>query len=74
MMNKLDVYRQLVGDLVDRDMDLVDILLRAVVLHTHSIVVAGGVDDVVAAGEPPRAVLAPLTRTHLAELLAQTKS
>ena len=41
MMNKLDVYRQLVGDLVDRDMDLVDILLRAVVLHTHSIVVAG---------------------------------
>jgi hypothetical protein len=71
-MDKLDVYRQIFRDTIRDDMQLEDILLRALVLHTHSIVLRPDVylDDVQRNAEQLRLVLAPLTRTHVVHLVA----
>ncbi|HEY9422993.1 MAG TPA: hypothetical protein VIW92_16395 [Thermoanaerobaculia bacterium] len=71
-MNKLDVYKRILRDTVGDDMPLEDALLHMVVLHTHSIVPRPDVpiDDVLPGRGERRIVLAPLTRTHLAELVA----
>jgi hypothetical protein len=53
-------------------MQLEDILMRALVLHTHSIALRPGVflDDVQRSSDEQRLVLAPLTRTHVIELVS----
>jgi hypothetical protein len=72
-MDVLGVYEQILKDTIDVEMDVIDVLFRAVVLHTHSIALRPDVtlEDLAPSGTPPRIVLAPLTRTHLAELLAR---
>lgn len=71
-MNKLDVYKQILRDNIRDDMELEDLLMRALVLHTHSIALRSDVvlDDVRRSAGEQRLVLAPLTRTHVAELMA----
>lgn len=71
-MRHLDVYAQILKETVALEMDVVDVLLRAVVLHTHSIVLSESVvlEDVKPGAGSCRVVLAPLTRRHLAELLS----
>jgi hypothetical protein len=72
VMKKLDVYRQILRDVIHDDTALEDALLYIVVLHTHSITLRPGVT---VEDGPPNAgghgiVLAPLTRNHLAELVS----
>lgn len=71
-MNKLDIYTQILRDTIRNDWEVEDVLLRALVLHTHSIALHPDValDDVKRGVGEPRLVLAPLTRTHLAHLVA----
>ena len=71
-MKLIDVFTQILKDTTQGGEAVLDVLLRAVVLHTHSLVLAENVrlEDVVALGTPPRTLLAPLTRTHLAQVLA----
>jgi hypothetical protein len=70
-MKLIEVFQQVLRDLVRSDMALEDVLLHAVVLHTHSIVPRREVvlEDVKRNGDG-RIVLSPLTRSHLAALLA----
>jgi hypothetical protein len=70
-MTKVDVFKQILRDVVSDDADVLDVLLPMVVLHTHAIALRPGV--VVDDGPHPadgEVGLAPLTRTHLAELAA----
>lgn len=71
-MKLIDVFTQILKETTQENEDVRDVLLRAVVLHTHSLVLAQNVtlEDVDSHGTPPRTVLAPLTRTHLAQILA----
>jgi hypothetical protein len=71
-MNQLDVYRRILRDTIRVDMPLEDILLRALVLHTHSIALRPDVDldDVQRNVGELGLVLAPLTRTHVVNLVA----
>jgi hypothetical protein len=71
-MDKLDVYRQILRDTIRGDMQLEDILLRALVLHTHSIVLRPDIDldDIQRNVGELRLVLAPLTRTHVVNFVA----
>src|SRR5512143_1671111 len=71
-MKSLDVFKQLLHDGLEPDADELSFLSRAVVLHTHSIVLRPEVrlDDVKPDPTRGQVVLAPLTRTHVAELLA----
>lgn len=71
-MKLIDVFTQILKDRAQESEDVLDVLLRAVLLHTHSLVLAENVtlEDVDSHGTPPRTVLAPLTRTHLAQILA----
>lgn len=71
-MKMLDVYKQVLRDTTRDDMQLEDILLRALVLHTHALALRPEVslDDVRRNGSTRRLVLGPLTRTHVAELVA----
>lgn len=71
-MKKLDVYTQILRDAVRSDLQVEDVLLHALVPHTHSIALRRGValDDVQPSVREPRLVLAPLTRTLLAHLVA----
>jgi hypothetical protein len=72
MMKKLDVYKQILRDTIRDDMQLEDVLLRALVLHTHSIALRPSVslDDVQRDSGEHRLVLAPLTRSHVVELVS----
>ena len=70
-MKVLDVYAQVLRDTVRPDMALIDVLLHGVVLHTHSLslkkeVVLEDVNE-----QSGGIVLAPLTRHHVAEMLAK---
>lgn len=69
-MKKLDVYSQILKDTVLAEMEMIDVLLRGVVLHTHSISLKPDVllDDY--RGENDRVTLSPLTRHHVASMLA----
>ena len=69
-MKKLDVYSRILKDTVIAEMEMVDVLLRGVVLHTHSISLKPDVllDDY--RGKNDRVILAPLTRHHVASMLA----
>lgn len=70
-MNKIDVYVRILRDTVSKTAPIEDALLRAVVLHTHSIALRPEVAlEDLQKGDEPHIVLAPLTRTHVAELLA----
>ena len=71
-MNKIDVYKQILGDVISMQMSNEEVLLHMVVLHTHSIVVNSDVsiEDVNLNHEGQGIVLAPLTRRHLAELVS----
>jgi hypothetical protein len=71
-MTKLDVYRQILRSAIRDDMRLEDMLLSALVLHTHSIALRPDVDldDVRRTTGERRLVLAPLTNTHVTELMA----
>jgi hypothetical protein len=73
-MTLIEVFETILRDTVKKNtknMDVLDILMHAVVIHTHSIALRQDVklEDVweKSAG---RFVLAPLTRRHVAELLA----
>jgi len=73
-MKMLDVFRSILSETLTADMEAEDVLMRAVVLHTHSIVLRPGLDleDVLeAARNDGRLVLAPLTRRHVATLIAE---
>jgi hypothetical protein len=64
-VDTVEVFRRILRDTVRPDMPDADVLSRMVVLHTHSLEL----------NEPPSGhghagVLAPLTRTHVAELVA----
>ncbi len=69
-MRKLDVYATILRDTVPADMDRIDVLLHGVVLHTHSISLKPEIalDDY--KGRNGRVVLSPLTRHHVASMLA----
>src|SRR4051794_6154186 len=71
-MNKIVVFKRIIRDTVKDDMPLEDALLHMVVLHTHSVALRPEVpvDDVEPDEGERRIVLAPLTRTHLAELFS----
>lgn len=71
-MNKFDVYKQILRDIIHDDTDLEDVLLYMVVLHTHSMILRSSVtveDGPKNSGERG-IVLAPFTRNHLAELVS----
>lgn len=73
-MKMLDVFRSILRDVLAVDMEVEDVLLRAVVLHTYSIalhrdIVLEDVSD--SERSDGRFVLAPLTRRHMAELVAE---
>ena len=73
-MKMLDVFRSILSETLTADMEAEDVLMRAVGLHTHSIVLRPGLDleDVLeAARNDGRLVLAPLTRRHVATLIAE---
>jgi hypothetical protein len=73
-MEMLEVHRQVLQDSVRSRAADTDILWRMVVLHTHSLVLRPGVTvkncGPVDPGDDGRVTLSPLTRTHLAELVA----
>jgi hypothetical protein len=71
-VNKVDIYRQILRDIIQDDMQIEDIVLRAFILHTHSLLLRTNisVDDVEGTGIEQRILLAPLTRTHVTELLS----
>jgi hypothetical protein len=71
-MEQLEVYRRILRDTVRPEVPDADVLFRMVVLHTHSLVLRPDVvvDDV-RPGDDGRVRLAPLTRTHIAELVAE---
>lgn len=71
-MTKLDVYREVLRGTVRADMALEEVLLVALVLHTHSLALRRDVelDDVRSQPGIHGIVLAPLTRTHVAQLLS----
>jgi hypothetical protein len=71
-MRKVDVYMAIIRDAISKDVSPEDLLLHALVLHTHSIVLRDGVvlEDVRLDPHEQQMVLAPLTRNHVAELLA----
>ncbi len=70
-MKLIEVFQRILRDVVEPGMAMEDVLLRAVVLHTHAIVPSRDLvlDDVKQDGDD-RIVLSPLTRSHLAALLA----
>lgn len=73
-MKLLDVFRLVLRDSLVDEMAAGEVLMHAVVLHTHSIVLRHHVDlEDVAASERSggQFVLAPLTRSHVAELIAE---
>jgi hypothetical protein len=71
-MSQIEIYQQILNETVTPDMDVLDVLPRAVVLHTHSIALAESVvfEDIKPSAGSSRVALAPLTRTHLAALLS----
>jgi hypothetical protein len=71
-MNKMAVYESVLRDSVAPDGDIDETLWRAWVLHTHSLALRRDLqlDDVRPDADGQGLVLAPLTRNHLAELLA----
>lgn len=71
-MKKINVYTQILGDTIRSNSEIEEVLLRALVLHTHSIALHPGValGDVKRDFDESRVVLAPLTRTHVAQLVA----
>jgi hypothetical protein len=71
-MNKMAVYESVLRDSIAPDGDIDETLWRAWVLHTHSLGLRRDIqlDDVRPEAGDERVVLAPLTRNHLAELLA----
>jgi hypothetical protein len=73
-MKLLDVFRTILRDTISDDLADEDVLMRAVVLHTHSVALPAHleIDDVLESERSgARFVLAPLTRTHIASLLAE---
>jgi len=72
VVNKRQAYRQILRDSMRDGMQLEDVLLRALVLHTHSIALRPGIDldDVERNPGESRLILAPLTTTYVASLLA----
>lgn len=73
-MDMFEIHRQLLQDSVRSRVADADILWRMVVLHTHSLVLRPGVTvengGPVRPGDDGRVTLAPLTRAHLAQLVA----
>jgi hypothetical protein len=72
-MKVLEVYEAILRDTVKgmKNLDVIDILLHAVVIHTHSIVVRSDIElEDLWENRGPPFVLAPVTRWHAAELLA----
>jgi hypothetical protein len=72
MMTLLDVYKKILRDTIRDDMPIVDVLLRALVLHTHCIALRPGVslEDVRLDSGEQRIVLEPLTRTDVVGLVS----
>ena len=74
-MEILDVYRQVLRESVRSGAPDSDILWRMVALHTHSVVLRSGVavenGGILRPGADGRVTLSPLTRSHLAALVAE---
>jgi hypothetical protein len=71
-MDKMAVYESVLRDSVAPDGDVDETVWRAWVLHTHSLALRRDLqlDDVRPDADGQGVVLAPLTRSHIAELLA----
>jgi|JI10StandDraft_1071094.scaffolds.fasta_scaffold126184_2 hypothetical protein len=73
-MKMLDVFRSILREVLAVDMEVEDVLMRAVVLHTHAIALRRDIalEDVSESERSDgRLVLAPLTRRHVAALVAE---
>ncbi|MEZ4301773.1 MAG: hypothetical protein R3B70_42960 [Polyangiaceae bacterium] len=71
-MTKVEVFEQILRGSIRDGMQLEDILLRALVLHTHAVALHEDIslDDAQVERCERRLVLAPLTRSHVVELLS----
>lgn len=71
-MKKLDAYRHIMQDAIREGMSDKDILMLMVVFHLYGILLRPEVslEDVQPDGRLRSILLAPLTRTHLADLFA----
>lgn len=73
-MKVLDVFRAILRESLVDDMETEDVVMRAVVLHTHSLALRPEVvllDVAETERTNGRWVLAPLTRRQVAELIAE---
>lgn len=73
-MKLIDVFKSILGESLAAETEVEDVLMYAVVLHTHSIVLRDDVylEDVAESERVDgRLLLAPLTRRHLATLIAE---
>ena len=72
-MNVIDVYGNILRDLINKDSNVEDVLFLAVVLHSHSIALRTDIvlDDGRRIFDNTRHVLPPLTRNHVAQLISE---